>query len=69
MDGQTAIEVKGAHRLSKADFKGINLFTAEHRPKNRIIVCQEPAPRKLANDILVLPWKDFLERLWDGEIL
>lgn len=68
-DGQIAIEVKGTSRLSRSDFKGMNVFIEEHQPQKRIIVCQEPVARKLENDIFVYPWKDFLEKLWKGEII
>jgi len=33
--------------------------------KNLILVCQETVPRQIG-EILVLPWQDFLERLWGG---
>ena len=35
------------------------------RLKHLILVCQETTPRKLGS-IWVLPWQEFLERLWGG---
>jgi hypothetical protein len=29
----------------------------------------EKEPRRVAGNIEVLPWQDFLERLWSGRIL
>ena len=65
--GQAAVEVKGA-RVRPQDMKGIRAFAEEHRPDRAIIVCSEPAPRRVGA-VDVLPWRDFLERLWAGELV
>ena len=33
-----------------------------------ILVCREEYPQLLDNGILILHYKDFLEKLWNGEI-
>ena len=33
-----------------------------------IVVSREEIPRMLSDGILVLPWKEFLMKLWNGEI-
>jgi len=68
-DTQIAIEVKGQERVSSTDLKGIAAFTEDYRPKRSLVVCQEPAPRKIDGGIEILPWRVFLEQLWGGEIL
>ena len=65
--GQAAIEVKGA-RVRPEDMKGIRAFAEEHRPGRAVIVCGEPAPRRVGT-VDVLPWQVFLEQLWAGEVV
>ena len=64
--GQVAIEVKGA-RVRGEDLKGLLAYTEEHRPAASIVVCAEPAARRIGT-IDVLPWAVFLERLWTGSV-
>ena len=65
--GETAIEVKGA-RLRTEDLKAMRAFVEEHRPADALVVCDEPAARRVGS-VNVLPWRDFLDRLWAGELL
>ncbi|MDR1454928.1 MAG: hypothetical protein LBJ01_04690, partial [Tannerella sp.] len=37
----------------------------EYETKKRILVSNDPLPR-IVDNILILPWKVFLERLWAG---
>ena len=68
-EGSVAIEVKGAANVQPRDLRGLATFQQEHRPRLAIVACNEPAPRRTAAGIDVLPWRTFLERLWDGEIV
>jgi hypothetical protein len=43
-------------------------FAEEYKVRKLIIVSNDPSPRQMA-DILVLPWKEFLQRLWEGDII
>jgi len=38
----------------------------EHRVARAIIVSLEKEPRRLEPGLQVLPWQDFLKRLWAG---
>lgn len=67
-DGEVAIEVKGSSRIDRNDLKGLQAFRDEHTPKQAIIVCNEPVARQTEN-IHILPWRTFLEHLWDGRVL
>ena len=67
--GSVAIEVKGSDNVQPRDLKGIAAFAEEHEPRLAVVVCNEPAPRRTAAGIQVLPWREFLERLWDGQII
>jgi hypothetical protein len=48
---------------------GLKAFKEEYAVKHSILVsAYDPKPR-LIDGIYILPWKVFLERLWDGEII
>jgi len=63
--GEVAIEVKGAGRIENADLRPLKAFIEEHHPKKAFVVCNERRPRVHEGNHL-LPWRDFLTRLWDG---
>lgn len=43
-------------------------FREEYSVKRAIVVCTEPRAR-LMDGIMVLPWQNFLQQLWNGEIV
>jgi predicted AAA+ superfamily ATPase len=59
----TAIEVKATRSVAQRDLRGLAALAEEKLMKNLILVCQESTPRKVGS-ILILPWREFLERLW-----
>jgi predicted AAA+ superfamily ATPase len=63
----TAIEVKATRSVSTRDLKGLTALAEEGVMKHLLLVCQEPTPRKIGK-ILVLPWSEFLERLWSDAV-
>lgn len=67
-DHETAIEVKGVPEVKSSHGKGLQAFSEEYATKNQIIVSLDQRPRR-AGDILILPWRDFLDRLWSGAII
>ncbi len=68
-DGDAALEVKGANRVRRADFKGLRAFVEAHGPRTAIVVCNEDAVRRTDDGIWILPWERFLERLWEDEVV
>jgi predicted AAA+ superfamily ATPase len=69
-DGEIAIEVKGGQgMIDKSECKHLLLFGEEFKPRRMIIVCNELVPRKREDGIEILPWRIFLQKLWDGEII
>ena len=66
--GEIAIEVKGTSRIDKKDFNALEAFAEEYSPKRNIIVCNEKVKR-LHGKIEIIPWSDFLQELWAGNIL
>ncbi len=65
---QVAIEVKSSNKISEKHLNGLKRFSEEYEVKHKILVCTEPLPR-LHEDILILPWQIFLQRLWAGEFI
>lgn len=66
LGGHTAVEVKATASVSKRDLRGLEALAEEHLMKHLVLVCQEKTARKVG-DILVLPWAEFLDRMWGGE--
>jgi predicted AAA+ superfamily ATPase len=63
-----AIEVKGSQNVHSGYTRGMRALLEEHRVRRAIIVSLEKHPRVLEAGLEVLPWQDFLERLWGGEL-
>jgi len=63
LDGKTAIEVKGKSHITRRDFGGLNAIREEGLLKTYILVSLEDTPWR-EGDIHILPWKDFVVRLW-----
>lgn len=62
-----AIEVKAAKRISDRDLKGLRDIADENNWKERLVVCREPVARLTDDGILILPFTEFLHRLWAGD--
>lgn len=67
-DHECAIEVKANDNVNNKHFKGLKAFAEEYTVKKQIIVSNDPYIRQ-ANDIMIYPWRVFLEKLWVGEII
>ena len=67
-DAEVVIEIKASANIGGRP-KGLHLFRQEQKCRKSFIVSKEPHPRKLSSDITVLPWQNFCERLWAGDIL
>jgi predicted AAA+ superfamily ATPase len=61
----TAIEVKAKQNLSPVDLKSLNALSEEKKLKRFLCVSMEPRRRRIG-DVIVLPYKEFLEELWGG---
>ncbi len=60
-----AIEVKSTAMVTDKHVKALLKFTSETLMKHAIVVSLDEKPRKMSN-IDVLPWTEFLFRLWGG---
>jgi len=61
----TAIELTAAN-VSERDLKSLTALAEERRFKHLLCVSLEPRPRRVGA-VDVLPWREFLGRLWSGE--
>lgn len=68
-DMVVAIEVKGARRVHVGDLGGLTALRESHRVKRAVVVCLEKEPRVLESGIEIVPWRSFLDRLWDGDLV
>ena len=64
-----AIEAKSSERVVDHHLTSLRAFKEEYKPRKAIVVSLDAKPRLTGDGILILPWKDFLGRLWNGEFL
>lgn len=67
-DHELAIEIKSTSNANPRHAKGLHRFAEEYTVKQKLLVTNDPYPRQMG-DVLVLPWKIFLQKLWAGEIV
>lgn len=70
---QIALEVKISEQVHKEDVKGLMAFCEEHPSTRALVVSQDTRSRLLQinkNCVMeILPWREFLVRLWADEIV
>lgn len=65
---KTAIEAKAKRNIGPSDLRGLKALMEEKQLKNYLVVCLEEKPRTV-DKIHILPWKMFLDQLWNGEYI
>ena len=66
--GELAVEVKAKKAVSHRDLRGLQALREENRLSHYVLVSLEPMARRV-DGIDILPWREFLTRLWGGEWL
>lgn len=66
--GEVALKVKGASRIDNPDLRPLKAFMQEYLPRKAFVVCNERHPR-VHEGIHILPWRDFLNALWKGDVI
>ena len=66
--GAVAIEVKGTDRVDSRDLFPLKSFLTENPAAKPIVVCNERTER-LHEQIRIVPYRQFLIDLWDGNII
>lgn len=71
--GRIAIEAKISNLVAKENLKGLMAFSKDYSPEKAIVVSLDTARRKIIHDegtdIVIMPWREFLEKLWAHEII
>lgn len=69
-DMEVAVEAKSSAKILDKHLKGLRELKPEHKSvKKRIVVSTETNARESDDGILILPAKEFVERLWSGDLL
>lgn len=68
-DCEVAIEAKGTDRVRPDHLKGLRELKEDHPSvRKRLLVSMEKTSRLTDDQILILPYRDFLESLWRGDL-
>ncbi len=68
-DCTVAIEIKSSQEVKSRHLKGIRAFNEDYSTGKSIVVSLDKEPRKTEGGIEIIPWKVFLDKLWNGEII
>ena len=63
-----AIEVKAGERIRARDLKGLKAIGEEIAFAHKIVVCFESEPRLTEDNIWILPYREFIKKLWDDQL-
>ena len=66
--GEVALEVKGGRRVDQRELRPLLAFAEEHRPRVSTVVTNETEER-MVGPVRLMPWKVFLDKLWNGAII
>jgi uncharacterized protein len=68
-DMEIAIEAKSSERITPDHLKGLRELKRDHPSvRERIVVCREPQIRVTDDGIWILPYYEFIERLWSSPL-
>ena len=67
VNDKVAIEAKATQNAKAEDLKGLRAIADEGEFQARLLVCNEPHRRE-KDGIVILPWREFVQMLWAGEI-
>lgn len=67
LDDSVAIEARAKSSVGARDLRGLRALREEHLLRRYIAVSLEDRPRTV-DGIEILPWRDFIDRLWDGAL-
>jgi predicted AAA+ superfamily ATPase len=68
-DHEIAVEVKSTNMANSTHLKGLRRFKEEYSVRRSILVSLDPKARKTKDHIEILPWQEFLQQLWGGDII
>ncbi len=68
INGEVAIEIKATSVITDRHLVGLEALGNLKKLKKKLIVCREGQPRKI-KDVQIIPWPQFMEALWGGDII
>jgi predicted AAA+ superfamily ATPase len=69
LDDQWGVEIKSAASIKDKHLKGIRALKEEGNIQNFAAVSCDRYERRTQDNITIFPWKLFLEKLWNGDII
>jgi len=69
LNNQWGVEIKSASSIQDKHLKGIRALKEEGNIQNFAAVSCDRYERKTQDNITIFPWKLFLEKLWNGDII
>ncbi len=69
LNDQVALEVKSTTTIQSHHLKGLRAIHDDHPEIKRIVVSTDQRSRRTEDNLLILPWKQFLEELWAGKLV
>lgn len=67
-NGEIALEVKTVSEIQSHHIKNMRVFQEEYKPKRSLVVSQDKR-RRVIDSIEIMPWQEFLNDLWSGNII
>jgi predicted AAA+ superfamily ATPase len=68
-DHEISIEVKSTTLANDSHLKGLRRFKEEYSTRRSILVSLDSTPRETIDQIEILPWNNFLDQLWEGNVI
>ncbi len=66
---ELAIEIKASHLIQDKDLRGLRALKEEKIFKKYMVVSLDSTARRSEDGIEIVPWKDFVEKLWSDKWL
>ena len=63
-----AIEIKSSNKIRFKDISSLLALIEDGPVKKACLVCLESEPRFIHKYVEVIPWKIFLDRLWNNDL-
>ena len=64
-----ALEIKASQQMNDRHLKGLRALKEEGLIRHYAAVSLDTEKRQTTDGITIYPWRDFLTRLWAGEII
>ena len=68
-DHEIALEVKSTEFANDRHLRGLRRFKEEYLVRRSILISQDSKPRNTEDQIEIIPWRIFLQQLWNGDII